>query len=88
MRRGPKASTSMPMMMRAGMVSATFRISSIFTCWSLSPKASRIDTSSGAWLNQTKKDRKNANQVRCRIWYLPENENSLSLDSDMVAPSQ
>ena len=53
MRRGPKASTSMPITIRVGMVRATLRISSTLTSWSLSPRAPRIEDIIGAWLNHT-----------------------------------
>jgi len=36
------ASTSIPTMIRAGMVNATFSINSVLICWSLKPKVSRI----------------------------------------------
>ena len=76
--RGPYLSTSMPMMIRAGMVSATFMIRSALTsCW-LSPKVTWIAAINGAWLNQTIKLMKNANQVRCNVRMFPLNENSLN----------
>src|SRR5690606_350989 len=49
------------------MVSATLRIISALTCWSLRAKASFTKASRGAWLNHTTKLRKNANQAMCRV---------------------
>ena len=48
MRRGPTLSTSMPTTMRAGMVSATLRIRSAETSWSVSLSELRIAAISGA----------------------------------------
>ena len=45
---GPTLSTSEPTMTRAGMVSATLRMSSAETCCLLSPNVSRIEANSGA----------------------------------------
>ena len=71
----------MPTRMRAGMVRATLRISRALICWSLRPSVSRIMPSSGAMLNQTKKLRKKANQVRCSMRMRPDNENRLKRPS-------
>jgi isopentenyl diphosphate isomerase/L-lactate dehydrogenase-like FMN-dependent dehydrogenase len=49
---------------RAGIVSATFRISSALTCGSERPSDALIDDNKGAWLNQMTKVRKKANQLK------------------------
>jgi len=51
--RGPKRSTSMPTTIRAGIVSATLRMRSVLTSWSVRSRASRMEAISGAWLNHT-----------------------------------
>lgn len=76
--RGPKTSTSMPIMIRAGIVSATFKINKVFICWSDKPNDSCIAINKGAWLNQTRNVTKNASHVRCKILVLPLKVNKFS----------
>ena len=84
MMRGPYLSTIMPMIILAGIVSATFMIRSALTsCWD-NPNVCWIEAIKGAWLNQTKKLMKNANQVRCSVRIFPLNENRLSLCVDII----
>jgi len=69
----------MPMMTRAGIVKATFNINKVFT-WSLVRfKLSPIADKNGAWLNHTKKVKKNAIHPRWRILFLPLKEKIFSL---------
>ena len=78
MLRGPNESTSIPITIRAGIVSATLRINSVFTCCSVNPNVVCIASSKGAWLNHTIKVIKNAIHVRCKILVLPTNDNKFS----------
>ena len=82
--RGPYLSTSMPIIIRAGIVNATFIISRALTCCILRSNVCWIETISGAWLNQTKKLIKKASHVRWRVRMLPLNENRFILDWDIV----
>ena len=66
-RRGPSLSTRMPTKIRAGMVSATLRMSKAATSCLLRPKLSRIAAIKGAWLNHTTKLTKNATQLKCKM---------------------
>ena len=65
--RGPNLSTKIPMIIRAGIVSATFRISRAFHCASLRSNAAVRAPLNGACANQRTKVRKNANHVVCRV---------------------
>ena len=66
-RRGPKRSTSPPTAIRAGIVSATLQISSVFTCSAESFSEEAMVLARGGKLNQTRNVRKNATQVRCNV---------------------
>ena len=77
--RGPKRSVNMPIMTRAGMVSATLRINKVLTWSLLRLRVSPIADKNGAWLNHTKKVRKNAIQPKWRILFLPEKDKIFSL---------
>jgi hypothetical protein len=67
----------MPMMIRAGMVKATLRISKVFICAILMSNDLAIEASSGAWLNQTTKVIKNAIQLKWSIFIFPVKANKL-----------
>jgi len=70
----------MPMMIRDGMVRATFNIRMVFISGWLRCNDLAIANINGAWLNQTTKLIKKANQVIWRILMFPEKEKRLSLD--------
>jgi len=53
--RGPYKSVSMPMIILAGIVSATFKIKRVLISDFVSPREAAMDWSSGARLNHTKK---------------------------------
>ena len=77
--RGPNRSVNIPIMTRAGMVSATLRINKVLTWSLLRLSVSPIADKNGAWLNHTKKVRKNAIQPKWRILFLPEKDKIFSL---------
>jgi hypothetical protein len=72
------------MMMRAGMVSATFKISMVLISELLMPSVLAIASIKGAWLNHITKLMKNASQVICRTLVFPEKANSLNFWDDIV----
>src|SRR5690606_41714403 len=64
--RGPNLSTSIPITILAGMVSATFNMSSAFHCSVVILKLAMISGFNGAWENHMTKVKKKANQVICK----------------------
>jgi len=74
----------MPVTIRAGIVKATFKISNILASMSVKPILAFIIDISGAWLNQTRKVMKNANQVLCRILDRPWKDKKLCFKDDSL----
>jgi hypothetical protein len=68
----PNRSTTIPIIIRAGIGKAKLSNSKIATSDSLKSIDVMIISISGAWLNQTIKLIKNAIQVMCRIFIFPE----------------
>src|SRR3954452_18800708 len=66
--RGPKRSTSMPTLIRAGIVRATLQIRRVLTCSCERCSDRAIELVNGARLNQTTNVRKNDTHVNCNIF--------------------
>jgi hypothetical protein len=85
---GPYLSVSIPIIMRAGMVSATFKINKVLISLAFKPRLLAITPSKGAWLNHTKKVIKNAIQLKCNTFILPTNEKSLIPTDELMMLSK
>src|SRR5690606_3484632 len=64
---GPNRSTKMPITIRAGMVSATLRMSRAFHCSSVIENVPLIASLNGAWANHSTKERKKANHEKWSV---------------------
>ena len=70
--------------MFGGIVSATLRIKIVLISSSVRCSVSLMSNINGAWLNQTTKVRKNANQVKCRILIFPVKEKRFSVEGFVI----